>query len=131
MSQNNENDPAGEHESETFSKRVTKRIDYAYTLQRQVDRVLYLRATKQDFGEAVEALADACIPLHDSTFVKEWEDRPVAGRKVGEQWVLSPTPADNANAFRIVMRLLGRKNILLESRTTSWVGKNGSQEQSS
>lgn len=116
-------DPAGSHESETFTKRVTKRIDYAYTLQRGVDRVLYLRATKQDFGEAVEALADAAIPLHDAQFIKEWDERPVAGRKVGDTWILRPTPADNANAFRIIMRMLGRSKILLETRSVSWVGK--------
>lgn len=115
-------DPAGDHESDTFSKRVTKRIDYAYVIQRAVDRVIYLRSTKQDYGEAVEALADACIPLHDKTFTKEWEERPVAGRLVMGHWVLSPTPSDNANSFRIVMRLLGRAKILLETRTTSWVG---------
>lgn len=98
-----------------------RRLDYASMLQRQVDRILFLRTTGQDWSEALEALADAMLPLADKQFTQEWEDRRVAGvRRPDGSWRLCPTKADQRTAFRLLMGLLGRREVLVEERRTSW-----------
>lgn len=117
-----ENGSSGER---GYSRVWTKRMEYSYALQEMVQTILRMRAQGQDCGEATEALGDAVIPIADNQFRKEWEGRPVAGwyDEDAEEWILVPTQQDARRAFRIIMELLGRRQILGKTSTVSWARK--------
>lgn len=114
-----ENGSSGER---GYNRVWTKRMEYSYALQEMVQTILRMRASGEDTGEAVEALGDAVIPIADKQFREEWDERPVAGwyDEEAEEWILVPTQQDARRAFRIIMELLGRRQILGKTSTTSW-----------
>lgn len=137
---------SGPEEREGSGKVLKARsISHEENINRQLDRIAYLRSAGLPWAEAVFQLRDMVVGLEDEEFwtgipedardrlpqaeeereqvVEElgrngWESMPMRAIEAPDgRTVYRPTKAQLSRALRIIMRLLARKGILWRTKT--------------
>lgn len=126
---------------------VVRQLRYEDTLNRQVDRIAYLRSLGRPWAEALYQFRDMVVPIEDEQFrdgVPPKERERIKGlpeaqqKKELERWaedgwdthrcparpgpwgpVFKPTPQVQSAQLRMIMRLLERQKMLRSTRSAS------------